>query len=465
MHQKPSAGQAPQSPSPGPTRPTRPSRRALLAGLTGAGAAALGGGALLGAAPPAPAATPSAAPSGRAAFGNTPIHPDRLGIYAIPDIPEQWRDWDLTQGSLAKLHSVLPGAWLRWDNETGHRTDDPASVETVVARAQAAGIPMIITASALDGYDNWWAQGGRQPEETIRQIADGPYVAHAADLYRRYDNVRLVETINEPDTVWFVANPDDVGDYAYYLDRLTEAMAGDTAGILGPSTAFAEAQILQHHLSRPELTHLSYHTYAGWQGLREHAGREVYVTEYGDDRVPPETATSPAYILGDLWNAERAGKLSGDIRMIFYVDLQAMMRADATENGHFTFTGQLRALIAYQGLGAVSGSAWTDPAVPEAMATDDGAGRFAALLWNPSPDAELSGHTVRVPGSSLGSADGLNVLTVLNRRESAAESAPLGGQSRVRAEVSGGEVAVTVDRLEPLAAVLVTTDETTALAD
>lgn len=460
MPEKPSAAQAPQRPQTPQDPASGPSRRALLAGLTGATAAVLGGG-LLGAATPAQAAERS----GRAAFGNTPIHPDRMGIYAIPDIPDQWRNWDLTQGSLAKLHSVLPDAWLRWDNETGHRTDDPESVETLVSRAQAAGLPMIITASAVDGYDNWWAQGGRQPEETIRQIADSPYLAHTADLYRRYDNVRFVETINEVDTMWFVANPDDVNDYAYYLDRLTAAMNGDTAGILGPSTAFAGAKVLQHHLSRPDLTHISYHTYAGWHGLREHDGREVYVTEYGDDRVAPETAKSPAYILGDLWNAERAGKLSGGIRMVFHVDLQNMMRADATENGHFTFTGQLRVLIAYQGLGAVSRSAWTDPAVPEAMATDDGAGRFAALLWNPSSDTELSGRTVRVPGSSLGSAAGLNVLTVLNRRENAAESAPLGGQSRVRAEVSGGEVVVAVDRLEPLAAVLVTTDETAELAN
>lgn len=97
--------------------------------------------------------------------------------------------------------------------------------------------------------------------------------------------------------------------------------------------------------------------------------------------------------------------------------------------------------------------------------TDDGAGRFAALLWNPSADTVLGGRTVQVPGSSLGSADGLNVPVVLNRADSAAESAALGAQSRVRAEVSGGTVTLGVDRLEPLAAVLVTTDPTAELAD
>ncbi|RMI40542.1 hypothetical protein, partial [Streptomyces triticirhizae] len=430
-----------------------------------AGATALGGAALLGASRLAGAAEPTARAGARAALGNTPIHPERLGIYVIPDIPEQWRNWDLTQASFAKIHAVLPNAWLRWDNETGHVTDDPASVETVVARARDAGLPMIITGSAVDGYDNWWAQDGRQPEETIREIADGPYVAHAADLYRRYDNVRFVEVLNEPDGVWFVANPDDVDEYAYYLDRLVTEMQGDVNGILGPSTAFPESGIWQHHFARQDMNHLSYHTYGGWQDLRDYPGRETYVTEYGDDSVALEIANSPGFILGDLWNAERAGKLSGGIRMIFYVNLQGMMRADVIENGHFGFTGQLRSLIAYQALGAVSSVAWTDPAVPDAMATDDGAGRFAALLWNPSPDAELTGRTVSVPGSSLGAADGLSVLAVLNSAQNAAESAPIGGQNRVRAEVSGDTVHLTVDRLEPLAALLVTTDSTAGLAD
>ncbi|MEV0847012.1 hypothetical protein AB0J21_14240 [Streptomyces sp. NPDC049954] len=455
MHRKSYPGRI-ESGAPAAAHSSGPSRRGVLKGAAVLGGVGLFGGAAL--------TAPAASAAGRAAFGSVPIHPERIGIYAIPDIPEQWRDWDLTQASLAKLHQVLPGAWVRWDNETGHHTDDPASVETVVARAQAAGLPMIITGSAVDGYDNWWAQNNTQPEETIRQIADGPYLDHAADLYRRYDNVRFVETVNEPDGVWFVANPDDVGDYAYYLDRLTSAMNGDTAGILGPATAF-EGQILQHHLGRPELSHISYHTYGGWQSLRTYPGKEVYVTEYGDDSVPAGTGNSPAFVIGDLAQAERAGKLSDGVRMVFYVNLQGMMRADATENGHFTFTGQLRALIAYQALGAVSSTAWTDPSVTEVLATDDGAGRFAALLWNPSADSELSGRTVQVPGSSLGGAEALNVLTVLNRADGAAESAALGAQNRVRAQVADGTVTLTVDRLEPLAAVLVTTEGTTDLAN
>ncbi|MDL4818483.1 RICIN domain-containing protein [Actinomadura opuntiae] len=394
-------------------------------------------------------------------FGNTTIHPDKLGLYAIPDL--SYGDAGRTLASLRRLHDLLPSAWIRWDNETGHYRNTPGAVEGFIAQANQAGIPMIIAACCTDGYDNWWARGGSQPVVSIGQIADGPYLAFADRTRRTYPNVRYIETINEADTAWFVADPDDVPAWNHYMDRLYAAVGNDTSVLMGPATAFRTSQIWQNTVGRPQIQQASYHTYGGWRSLTDVGGKAgTWVTEYGDDNVSDEVERSPGHVLADLWNAERNGKLSGAIRQLFYVDLQHMINAGQNEGDHYGFSGQLRALTAYQALGNVSTNAYLDPAHPDLAAGDNGQGRFAALLWNDSGSA-LTGQTRTVPNTSLTAGAPLNVLTVFDRATGAAECAPIGAQDRVSATTTGTSVTLDVRNLDPRAAVLVTTDSCTGL--
>lgn len=231
------------------------------------------------------------APGG--SFGTTTLHPEKLGVYAVPDL--YYRDPARTEASLRRLHALLPHAWVRWDNETGHGPDTAQAVEGFIAQAERAGIPMIIAACCVDGYDNWWARGGSQPTVSITQIADGPYLDFAARMRAAHPNVRLVETINEPDTIWFVADPDNVPAWRHYLDRLTAAVGGDTDALLGPASAFRDSGIYRDTVARPEIRHVSYHTYGGWRSLEDVPGKaDTFVTEYGDDSVPDGVERSPA---------------------------------------------------------------------------------------------------------------------------------------------------------------------------
>jgi ricin-type beta-trefoil lectin protein len=393
--------------------------------------------------------------TGGGQFGNTVLHPDKLGVYAIPDLP--YADPGRTLASLRRLHDLLPSAWLRWDNETGHWRDTPAAVESFIAQADQASLPMIISACCVDGYDNWWARGGSQPTVSIGQIADGPYLSFAARMQDTYPHVRYVETINEPDTAWFVADPDNTGAWNHYLDRLTAAVGGNTDRLLGPATAFRGSQIWNNTVARPAFQHLSYHTYGGWQSLSEVAGKaDTWVTEYGDSNVPDTVSRSPAYLLTDLWHAEAAGKLSGTIRQLFYVDLQHMINAGSTEGDHYGFSGQLRALAAYQALATVSTRAYLDPAHDDLAAADNGNGQFAALVWN-NTDGTASGQTRTVANTSLKAGTPLNTLTVSNRDSGAAQCVPLAAQGRVGVTVAGGTTTIHLNAVDPRAAVLVTT--------
>ena len=387
-------------------------------------------------------------------FGNTVLHPDKLGVYAIPDL--DYGDPDRTLASLRRLHALLPDAWLRWDNETGHGPDTPAAVEGFISRADRAGIPMVIAACCVDGYDNWWARGGSQPTTTIGQIADGPYLDFAVRMHRTYPQVRYVETINEPDTAWFVADPDDLPAWQHYVDRLVAATGGDTGMLMGPAAAFRDSRIWADTVRRGEFAQVSYHTYGGWQSLADVPGKGTWVTEYGDDSVPETVGRSPGHVLADLWNAERNGKLSGGIRQVFYVDLQHMVTAGATEGDHYGFSGQLRALAAYRALGRVSPRAYLDPAHPDFAAADDGAGGFAALAWNDSGTV-LSGQDRSVPGTSLAPGTPLNVLTVSDQASAAARCTPIAGQDRVTVETRDGGATVHLRAIDPRAAVLVST--------
>jgi ricin-type beta-trefoil lectin protein len=395
-------------------------------------------------------------------FGNTTIHPEKLGIYAIPDL--YYGDSARTLASLRRVHGLLPGAWLRWDNETGHWRNTPAAVEAFIAQANQAGLPMIVAACCVDGYDNWWAGGGRQPTVSITQIADGPYLAFADRMRRAYPNVRYVETINEPDTGWFVADPDNVGAWNHYMNRLYAAVGNDTGALMGPATAFRDSQIWNNTVARPEIRQASYHTYGGWQSLSDVAGKAgTWVTEYGDDSVSDAVERSPGHVLTDLWQAERNGKLSGTIQQLFYVDLQHMVTADVLEGDHYGFSGHLRTLAAYQALGRISTRAYLDPAHPDMAAADNGSGQFAALVWNNSAGT-IGGQRRTVPNASLGAGTPLNVLTVFDRASHAAECTPVSGQNRVGVTVQDSTVTLDMRSLDPRAAVLVTTASCAELA-
>lgn len=390
-------------------------------------------------------------------YGNSAIHPEKLGIYMIPDIPAPYMEWEKTERSLAALHDLLPHAWIRWDNETGHVTDTPENVRRFVEAAEKVDIPMIVTASAVDGYNNWWANGHQQPSTSIVDIANGPYLTFAKELLDDHENVRLIETINEPDTIWFVADPDDPESWDYYMSKLYAATEHDYEHLLGPSAAFKGSNVWNDILERAEIPNFSYHTYSGFEGLEDVADRKVYVTEYGFD-LPELVRDSPAQILADLWQVEKGGKLTGGIEMLFYVDLQKMMRADETEGDHFAFSGLLRTLIAYQALGDLSAKAYLDDSAPFFMATDDEHGETSILVWNHSESEVMSGTSFSVPGTSASLGSQLYLLAVHNQKSGAVTCTLLEEQSAVAATIEESQVEVEVTSLPVLEAALITTE-------
>lgn len=406
-----------------------------------------------------------------AAFGTTDIHPEKIGLYMIPDIPGAFTaDWDKTKRSLHKVHQLLPDAWIRWDNETGHVTDSPQNVEAFVSACNDASIPMIITASAVDGYNNWWANNNMQPTVSIVQIADGPYLEHADMLLRTYPNVRLVETINEPDTMWFVSDPDNTDSWNHYMTKLLAVMGNDYAHVVGPSVAFKGSQIWHNHAARNELTNFSYHTYDGHIGLEEVGDKAVWVTEYGVTQADADINESPGPNLSDLWRIEKNGKLSGKIEMIFYVNLQRMMYGDSSEGDHFALSGHLRGLSLYAALGAFGKRAHFDDAHPDFMATDDRHGGLAAVMWNDAKTGNKAGESRVVPATSVAPDAPLYVLRVRHKRVAdaeggAAECRPLDAQPWIDVTVGADSVTLNAIDIEPLAAVLVSTAPCDELAN
>ncbi len=203
-----------------------------------------------------------ACPTG--AFGNTTLHPEKIGFYMVPDLDDaytatgtkpvgasgSWCAWTTTQASLYKLHQLLPNAWLRWDNETGHNTDTPQNVETFVSCAANAGAGMIITAGNVDGYNNWWANGNMTPTTSMTDIANGPYVQTAFDLHAKYSNVKLVETINEADGPWFVSDGDNTADFDGYLNKVFSITGADHSAIVGPAAASRASHLWADYTAR-----------------------------------------------------------------------------------------------------------------------------------------------------------------------------------------------------------------------
>ncbi|MEP7125746.1 MAG: hypothetical protein ABJE95_32750 [Byssovorax sp.] len=420
-----------------------------------------------------------------APFGDVDLHPAKIGFYMIPDLdeayraggavpagaPGSWCPWTTTQASLYKLHQVLPDAWIRWDNETGHNTSSPANVETFVSCADNAGVAMILTADAADGYNNYWANqyvtGVAAPNMSLVQIADGPYLGLAHDLLVSHGNVKLVETMNEADGPWFVTDGDDEGHFNYYMDKLKGVMGGDVARIVGPAAAIKGSNLWNNYVARADLESFSYHTYDGHSGLVDVPGKKVHVTEYGG-----QTADfwNPGTLLADLFQAEKEGKLSGTIERIYYHQItddgsnRGAFKHDELEGTHFAFRDWLRALILYQALGSVSTRGYLDPSAGDFLGADDGKGAFGVLVWNDS-DATKSGQTRTIPGTSVNAGQTLHVVHVLRGDANTAKCTSVGEESAVHVEVGSGVVTVHIDALEPWAAVFVSTSPCAALVD
>ncbi len=403
------------------------------------------------------------------AFGNTDIHPQKFDIYMSPDISAGWLAWDTTDRSLAKYHELLPDAWIRWDNETGHSTSTPDNVEKFVSLADKHGVPMITAASAVPGYDNFWAlnygkvagQPDKQVTITIKDIGDGPYLAHSYGLLQKYKNVRFVETINEPDGVWFVGDYDNTESWDYYLKKLYAVTNNDYDHILGPATAFQNGKIYNFHAGRAELKNYSYHTYSGWEGLHEMGDKAVYITEYGyksSNHATELQAQSPALNLQDLWQIEKHDKLDGKIARVSYVYLHTMMLGDAIVGDHHAFTGFFLAMASYSALGKINKNAYLDDAHPDFIASDDGKGHFGVLLWNTSESQPMNGQKRTIANVSLGSAAKLYVLRMAAWGASAGgECKPLAEQTWISINQQGTTLDLTANAIPPLEAVYLST--------
>ena len=251
-------------------------------------------------------------------------HPRAIAFYAVPDLEPPVREkgptsqgWATTQNNLHKLHALLPHAWVRWDNETGHVTDTPDNVETMVACAARAGVDMIITASAVDGYDNCWAAGKDTANKSLLDFANDPtYLVFAHEMACKYPNVRFVETANEADITAFNTDADNVAHFKIYLDAVRRAMGQRWSQVLGPSVASTGSSIWRFWVDTMEHASVSYHNYSGWRGLKEVPGRQVYVTEYGLS-LPDCTKgvggqdMNPGAVLGDLYAIEQRQLLGG----------------------------------------------------------------------------------------------------------------------------------------------------------
>ncbi len=458
----------------------------LLGGSSGGGVTggSAGNGGTLAAAGMAAASGSAGLPydSPGTAFGNTDLHAGKLGFYMVPDLDPVYRNsgtppagstgnwcaWTTTQASLNKLNQVLPDAWIRWDNETGHNTSSTDNVTTFVSCAENAGVGMVISADAVDGYDNYWANqyvtGTAAPNRSLTDIANGPYLAFAHQLLTQHANVKLIETMNEADGPWFVTDADDSNAFDYYMDKLSEAMGSDKGKILGPSAAIKQSNLWKNYAARTDLPYFSYHTYSGWSSLDDVPGRKVHITEYGGFNL------DPGAILDDLWHAETNGKLSSSIERLYYHQItddgsnRGGLNHNAMEGSHFAFRDWLRALIFYRALSAVSARGYADTNAPDFVASDDGKGAFAALAWNNSGNAESNAQR-SIPNTSIVSASVLYAVRVLQGDANTAECQLLTAQNWVAVSTVNHSVSLTIQQLPAHAAVLVSTTPCAELAN
>jgi hypothetical protein len=412
-------------------------------------------------------------------FGNETLHADRISFYMVPDLESAYTgNWPAVGATFAKLHQLMPDAWVRWDNETGHSTNSEAQVTQYVTLGEQAKVGMIVAASASPNYNNMWANQyvtgnpNAEASASILDIANGGFLGFTNSLLTGHANVMLVETLNEPDGPgWFVTDPDSASDFDVYLSKLYPAM-GITAGnqasaakLVGPAVAFeGTGKIWGDWMGRSELTNVSYHTYGEppRTGLHDVTGKKVYVTEYGFQT----TAISPAGLLDDLWNIEKSGTLSGTIQKVFYSQFMQngsnpSAFSENIENGqaHFAERGWFRGLAAWVALANLSPNAERDDAHPDYLSTDDRLGNVGVLLWNNTAGTE-SGQTRTTHNTSAAAGATLNVLHVLyanNTDSSTADCKPISQQNVVSGSVDPGSVSITIDALGPREAVYVST--------
>ena len=406
-------------------------------------------------------------------FGNQTLHPQKLGFYMVPDFWNEYvANWPAVQSALNILHQVMPNAWVRWDNETGHNYtwpngDSQANVDAFLGRAQTAGVPMIIAASAVNGYNNYWANNSSTPVFGLRDFANSGFVQWAVAEMNKYSVVKMVETPNEANTSWFVNDADNTADFDYYMNVLNSAVSPTSGRVLGPATAWNGGQIWDDWMGRNYPT-LSYHVYSGAAGLYDYPGKQVYITEYG----PSGSGNlDPALLLSDLWTVEQTGKLNTTIQKLFYEELldnslsgraRGAINSQAMEGSHFAFRDYFRAMMTYQG--QASTNAMLYPSGNDFFATDDGNGNTSVLAWNNSTNTE-SNRYIFVPGTTLGKNAALYVTKIVAGEANVIQCVPIGAQNWVTAAigkpVDGNSppsvLGVTVNTLEPHAAIMVST--------
>ena len=413
-------------------------------------------------------------------FGTQQIHPQALSFYMIPDFWNEYgNNWTAVQNSLNLLHSLMPSAWVRWDNETGHNYtwpngDSTTVVDQFLGRMQTAGIPTIIAATAVNGYNNYWAMSPQgTPNFGLRDFASSGYASFAGTEMGKYSVVQMVETANEADTNWFVNDADNSADFNTYMNAVTAAVSPTSGKLLGPANAGTSGNIWNNWMGR-NIANLSYHNYNGAAGLQDFTGKQVYVTEYG----PTGSGNlDPGLLLSDLWTAEQTGKLGNTVRKIFYQQLfdnntsgrgRGGFNSQAMEGSHFAFRDYLRALIAYQG--QVSSNAFISPTGNDFVATDDGNGNTSVLAWNNSTSTE-SGRYIFVPGTSV-AANATLYVTIINPGDAnVIQCLAYGSQSTasfaIGKSVDGSSppsvVGLTVNSLPAHAAVMVSTKNCSTL--
>ena len=308
------------------------------------------------------------------------------------------------------------------------------------------------------------AQGNSTPNASLVDFANGPYLSFAHGLLTRYPIVQFVETANEPDGPWFNNDGDNVGDFDYYMTKLSSAMGSDTGRILGPAAAIPGSGIWNDFTARSTMNNVSYHTYGAAGSLFDVNGKQVYVTEYGGYNLDPGS------ILADLWSVEQQNKLSNSIQALFYVQLtdnggnRGAFNAGASEGDHFALRDWFRALTLYQALTAAGGTkGYMTSANSDFVAADNGAGGFATLVWN-NTGGNVSGSRT-VPSTSLAGGTALYVTYVAQGDSNVGHCYPVAGQGLLSATPANGSVAVQISNLPPHTAALISTQNCSGLAD
>lgn len=422
--------------------------------------------------------------NGLATFGNIHLNPDKLSLYMIPDIWNQYQgDWNRTQNSLNLLHARMPNLWVRWDNETGHNYtvtggNSAANVDAFLSRCNTAGLPMIITASAVNGYNNYWANGNTNPSWSMLDMASSGYNRTAVnEMNNSYPNIiKMVETVNEPDQAGFVSDPCNASHFDTYMSNLNGYLPMSSGKLLGPATAASSGSIMTDWLNRNPVN-VSYHNYSGAAGLVDFTGKQVYVTEYG----PAGSASlDPAVLLGDLYTAETTGKLGNTVQKIFYTQLfdssttgrgRGGFSSQNTEGNHWAISDYLRSMFMYKAMASVNG--YAVPGGNPFFAADDGNGNTSVLIWNAGSGA-ISNTYFFVPGTSLASNATLYVTQVVPGNLNTTTCSAYSSQSVVTAAIGKPSqdgssppavFGVTVNSLPAHAAVMVSTQSCTNLAN